>query len=225
MMHRTMGVQIFQIGGNFPGQDIVLSVDEGCHSVSSHGHREPFLWEQTMMRSLMAAVLGITVAALAFGQMPKSAASANPLVDGAKMDYRMVKTFLIKSAEQVPENLYAYRPTPEVRTFGQIFGHIAEENYAICSAAAGEKPPVVNIEKTLSSKPDLVKALGESFAYCDKVFNSLTDANAPVMVNFFGQSMAKLSVMTFNTSHDNEHYGNIVTYMRLNKMVPPSSQK
>jgi uncharacterized damage-inducible protein DinB len=57
------------------------------------------------------------------------------------------------------------------------------------------------------------------------VFESLTDANASTMANFFGRPMAKLSIMTFNSSHDNEHYGNLVTYMRLNKMVPPSSQR
>ena len=178
------------------------------------------------MRGLIRiAVLSIATAALAFGQMPKSAPSANPLVDGAKMDYRMVKAYLTKAAEQVPENLYSYKPTPEVRTFGQLFAHIAEANYEICSAAAGEKPPVANLEKTLSAKADLIKAMGESFGYCDKVFDSLTDAGAPAAVNFFGRPMAKLPVMTFNTSHDNEHYGNIVTYMRLNKMVPPSSQR
>ncbi len=178
-----------------------------------------------MKKWIGIAVLGIATTVSMFGQTPKSSTSANPLVDGAKMDYLMVKTYLMKAAEQIPENLYAYKPTPEVRTFGQLFGHIADSNYEICSAAAGEKPPVTNIEKTLSTKADLVKALGASFAYCDKIFNSLTDAGAPTQVNFFGRQMAKLPVMTFNTSHDNEHYGNIVTYMRLNKMVPPSSQR
>jgi len=178
-----------------------------------------------MTRPIVTVVLSVAFAASAFAQAPKPAPSANPLVDGAKMDYRMVKTYVTKSAEQVPENLYAYKPTPEVRTFGQLFGHVAEENYAICAAAAGEKPPVANVEKTLSAKADLVKALTDSFAYCDKVFESLTDANASTMANFFGRPMAKLSIMTFNSSHDNEHYGNLVTYMRLNKMVPPSSQR
>jgi uncharacterized damage-inducible protein DinB len=178
-----------------------------------------------MMKWIIAALLSVTCVAFGFAQMPKAAPSANPLVDGAKMDYQTVKTNIMKSAEQIPDSLYGYKPTPEVRTFGQLFGHIAEENYAICSAAAGEKPPVTNLEKTLSTKADLVKALGDSFAYCDKVFGSLTDSSAPTMANFFGRQMAKLSIMTFNTSHDNEHYGNLVTYMRLNKMVPPSSQK
>jgi len=178
-----------------------------------------------MTRAIVTVALSVAFAASAFAQAPKTAQSANPLVDGAKVDYRMVKTYVTKSAEQVPENLYTFKATPEVRTFGQLFGHIAEENYAICAAAAGEKPPVANVEKTLSAKADLVKALGESFAYCDKVFESLTDANASTTVDFFGRPMAKLSVMTFNSSHDNEHYGNLVTYMRLNKMVPPSSQR
>ena len=178
-----------------------------------------------MAKLIKVAVLSIISAVLAFGQAPKSASSANPLVDGSKMDYQQVKTYLMKAAEQVPENLYAYKPTPEVRTFGQIIAHIADANYQICAAVPGEKPPVTNIEKTLSAKADLVKALSQSFAYCDKLFDSLTDANAATTVSFFGRPMAKLAVMTLNTSHDNEHYGNIVTYMRLNKMVPPSSQR
>jgi uncharacterized damage-inducible protein DinB len=178
-----------------------------------------------MNRWMVVAVLNITVAAAAFGQTPKPAPSANPLVDGAKMDYQEVKTNVLRSAEQVPEALYSYKPTPEVRSFGQLFGHIADANYEICAAAAGEKAPATGVEKRLSAKADLVKALGESFGYCDKVFNSLTDAKAPAIGNFFGRPMSKLSIMTTNTSHDNEHYGNLVTYLRLNKMVPPSSQR
>ena len=178
-----------------------------------------------MKKQIVTVAVSVTVGASAFAQAPKPAAAANPLVDGAKVDYRMVKAYVTRAAEQVPENLYAYKPTPEVRTFGQQFGHIAEENYGICAAAAGEKPPVANIEKTLSAKADLVKALGESFAYCDKVFESLTDANAAIPGDFFGRPMAKLAIMTFNSSHDNLHYGNIVTYMRLNKLVPPSTRR
>jgi uncharacterized damage-inducible protein DinB len=177
-----------------------------------------------MKRLTVAAALSVALAAMATAQSPQPPASANPLVDGAKMDFRMVKANLTKAAEQVPENLYGFQPTPEVRSFGRIFGHVADDNYLICAAAAGEKPPVEGIEKTKTAKADLVKALGESFAYCDKVFGALTDAEAPKLVLFFGRSMPRLTILAFNTTHDSEHYGNIVTYLRLNKMVPPSSQ-
>ena len=121
--------------------------------------------------------------------------------------------------------MYAFKATPEVRSFGQLFGHIADANYAICAAAAGEKSPAPgSVEKTATAKADLAKALGESFAYCEKVLAATTDANGGAMTELFGMKMARLAWLSFAVSHDFEHYGNIVTYLRLNKMVPPSSQ-
>ncbi len=151
--------------------------------------------------------------------------AGNPLVTGTKAWFGIVKGYITKAADQVPEDLYAFKATPEVRSFAQLFGHIADSNYQICGAAAGEKPPVEGIEKSKSAKSDLAKALADSFAYCDKVFAGMSDTDAATMVNFFGNQQPKLVIMAFNNSHDFEHYGNIVTYMRLNKMVPPSSQK
>ena len=123
------------------------------------------------------------------------------------------------------EDLYAFKPTPEVRSFGQLLGHIADANYMICSIASGSKPPGSSVEKTKTTKADIGAGLAASFAYCDKVWSATTDASAAAPVKMpFGPAMPRLSALAFNTSHDFEHYGNIVTYMRLNKMVPPSSQ-
>ena len=176
-----------------------------------------------MKKLIAVSVLCLAPIAFAVAQTGQPGAKANPLVDGARMDYMIVKTAVTKASEQIPDKLYGYQPTPEVRTFAQLFGHIAEGNYQFCAAAMGSKPPVQGIEKSTSAKADVVKAVGESFAYCDKAFASMTDADAAKMVDF-GMPMARLAVMAMNTSHDNLHYGNIVTYMRLNKMVPPSSQ-
>ena len=94
----------------------------------------------------------------------------------------------------------------------------------------GEKPPAGgfdganSIEKTKTSKADLQKGLAESFAYCDKVHAGMTDAAGAAVIKFFNGDMAKLSILEFNTHHDFEHYGNIVTYMRLKGLVPPSSE-
>jgi uncharacterized damage-inducible protein DinB len=112
-----------------------------------------------------------------------------------------------------------------VRSFGQIIGHVAEDNYLICASAMGEKPPVTDIEKTKTTKADLVKALADSIAYCGKAYGSLTDASGAEMMPFFGRKMARLSILDFNTAHDYEHYGNLSTYMRLKGIVPPSSEK
>jgi uncharacterized damage-inducible protein DinB len=176
-----------------------------------------------MKKILLAVLLSVAVVSLAVAQS-KPAPPANPLVSAAKAEFGGVKGYITKAAAELPENLYAYKPTPEVRSFGQLFGHIADSNFELCAAAAGQKPLAKGIEKAKTAKADLVKLLGESFAYCDKVFDSTSDADAAKMVNFFGSQQPKLAALAANTGHDWEHYGNIVTYMRLNKMVPPSSQ-
>jgi uncharacterized damage-inducible protein DinB len=177
-----------------------------------------------MKKILLVVLLSVAAFSLAVAQSKPAPAAANPFVSDMKMQLVMVKGYITKAAAEVPENLYAYKATAEVRSFGQMFGHIADSNYEICAAAAGQKPPVEGIEKSTTAKADLVKALGESFSYCEKIFDGTSDADAAKMIDSFGRQHPKMAVLTFNTSHDWEHYGNIVTYMRLNKMVPPSSQ-
>lgn len=131
---------------------------------------------------------------------------------------------IIKSAEQMPEAKYSFKPTPEVRSFGQLIGHVAGAQYVYCSAALGDKPASEgDIEKTKTSKADLVAAIKESAEYCRKAY-MISDAAAQEMTKVFGEDQTKLYALIGNASHDAEHYGNIVTYLRMNKMVPPSSQ-
>ena len=146
-------------------------------------------------------------------------------MDSVKGQFGVVKGVLLKTAEKVPEPIWAFKPTPEVRTFGQIVGHIADANLAICGIAAGEKATPVNAEKTLTTKADLTKALADSIAYCDKVIAGMDDKKGLEPIKFFvGGMQVRAMVLGFNTAHDYEHYGNLVTYMRINKIVPPSSE-
>jgi len=152
------------------------------------------------------------------------AAQSNPLSAGQKGLYTMVKNNLVKAAQKMPEANYAFQPTPDVRTFGQLVGHVADAQYLFCSAATGEKNPSPGVEKGKTTKADLVQALQDAFTYCDKVYDGMTDAHAVDTVKFFGREQAKLTVLSFNNAHNDEHYGNMVTYMRLKGLVPPSSE-
>jgi uncharacterized damage-inducible protein DinB len=160
---------------------------------------------------------------------PPPAAPAPPpstaIRDSLKAGYDSVKDNLLKSAEQIPEPKLAFQPTKEVRTFGQLLGHIANENYVFCGAASGGKGPGGDFEKT-TKKAELQKALADSFAFCDQAFAGLNDQSGAgaAEITEFGLKGTKFSMLAANTAHDDEHYGNIVTYMRMNKMVPPSSQ-
>lgn len=152
-------------------------------------------------------------------------AQDNPTSAAMKMEFGMAKGVITRSADKVPENLYTYKPTDEVRSFGQLVGHVADAQYTFCSAAAGEKSPMTDsIEKTKTAKADLVQALKDAFTYCDKVYNGMTDATGSEMIKFFGRDVDKFGILAFNNMHDYEHYGNMVTYMRLKNIVPPSSE-
>ena len=149
---------------------------------------------------------------------PSGAASIKPLYD-------QFKSWIVASAEQVPEADYAYKPTDGVRTIGQLVGHVANSNYFFCSqGGAGESPNKVDIEKTVSSMAELVAAVKAAFAYCDAAY-ALPDAKLTDEVELFGMKGSKLWVLNFNAVHNAEHYGNLVTYLRMKGMVPPSSQR
>jgi uncharacterized damage-inducible protein DinB len=181
---------------------------------------------RTLLRSLLVCVLATAAVALS-QETPKAAVPAapdNPLSSYNKRAFGQFKTFLLRSAEKMPEENYNFKPTESVRSFGQILGHVAEDQYVFCSSVIGEKNPDVKVEKTKTSKADLTAALKDAFGYCDKAYDGLTDATAPQMVKFFGRDMAKLSVLSFNNIHNAEHYGNIITYLRMKNIVPPSSE-
>src|SRR5258708_18950684 len=148
----------------------------------------------------------------------------NPLTTETKATNDTVKTNIIRAAEKMPEENYSFKPTPDVRSFGQLIGHVANAQYLFCSAVKGEKPNAPDAEKSLTSKADLVAALKAAFGYCDAAYEGLTDAKAMENVKLFGRDRSRLSVLNFNTAHNNEHYGNIVTYMRLKGLIPPSSE-
>ncbi|HXJ39960.1 MAG TPA: DinB family protein [Bryobacteraceae bacterium] len=151
-------------------------------------------------------------------------AQQSPLVTGSQAIYNSGKNNILKAADQVSEQLWSWRPTPEVRTFGELFAHIADGQYEFCSPVVDGKAVDKGIEKSKKSKVEVTAALKEAFAYCDSGYKKITAANAAETVELFGRPMARISVMDYNASHNSEHYGNLVTYLRLNKMVPPSSQ-
>ena len=180
-----------------------------------------------MKRLVVFAVMTMTAAACQ--QAPPPAPPAPPpstaIRDSLKSLHDSVKENLLKSAEQMPEEKFSFQPTKDVRTFGQILGHVANENYVMCGAASGAKGPGGDFEK-VTNKAELQKALSDSFAFCDQAYAGLDDQTGGGVAEIaeFGLKGTKFSMLSLNTAHDSEHYGNIVTYLRLNKMVPPSSQ-
>ena len=174
---------------------------------------------------LFIAVTAVPVALL--GQEKSQAPTAppaNPITASEKGLYSFVSNAVIGAAQKMPEENYSFKPTPDVRSFGQLVGHVADASYMFCSQALGGPNPMKDIEKTKTSKADLVAAVKDAVAYCNKAFDSMTDAKGSQMVKLFNFDMAKLTVFSLNTAHTDEHYGNMVTYLRLKGIVPPTSE-
>ena len=173
----------------------------------------------------------LVLAALAlplFAQEPSTAppaVPANPISASERGFYQLVSGEVIAAAEKMPEENYSFMPTPDVRSFGQLVGHVADAQYGFCSMASGEQMAPKGIEKTKTTKADLVAALKDAVAYCRKTYADMTDAQGSQMVKMMNYNVARLSVLSVNTAHTDEHYGNMVTYLRLKGIVPPSSER
>ena len=170
------------------------------------------------IRHLVLAALLVALPSAALAQ------GANPLTANAKVQFGALSGFVVRSAEKVPEDLYSFRATPEVRSMAELFGHVADAMFAMCSTAAGTKPPRTGIEKAVTTKAALVAALKEGVSYCNTVYDGMTDQKGLETVPFYFGPTPRVSVLYFVVTHTYEHYGNLVTYMRLKNIVPPSSE-
>ena len=145
-----------------------------------------------------------------------------------KAMHATIQRDIAEAAASMPADEYSFKPTPQVRSFAELIGHVASANFFFCSQVKGERPTgLANYEK-VTDKAALVKALNDSFTYCDSVYGATNDENFGQLVKMLGQKpsqAARGAVLFFNTTHNNEHYGNIVVYMRLKGHVPPSTAR
>ncbi len=177
------------------------------------------------MRRIAAVALMLAIPLFVLHAQDHSA-SPDQAVGTARALWMQLSGFVTQSAEDVPESKYGYKPTPEVRSFGELIAHVAGSQYSFCASAMGDSARGEDdIEsRKMTRKADLVAAMKASNDYCAKAYAQTDDA-ATAKISMFGQERTRLYALMINATHDAEHYGNIITYMRLNKMVPPSSKK
>ena len=179
----------------------------------------------TVMFSLSALLLA-GLPARAQTQPPADA--DNPASAALRQFYNVAKRNLLRGAEKMPEDKFSFRPAPEVRTFSELLAHVAEGNYLFCSSLKGEPNPVAargELEKSKTTKAEMLPALQASFDYCDPAIAALADSQLGDKVQFFNRERTKSVPATLAVAHNWEHYGNVVTYLRLNGIVPPSSEQ
>ena len=181
------------------------------------------------MKRVTVALVGCVMAVTA-GTGVQAQAGANPVSDAIRAMYDGAKKNVKDSATiaEATQAIFDFKPVDSVRTYGQIVAHTAGANYEICAAAKGEKSP--NAESAfdkLTAKAEIVKAYDGSVAYCDAVYKALTDRTAGETIDMpFGMGKApRAQALIMNSGHLNEHYGNLVTYMRIKGIVPPTSRR
>ncbi len=181
------------------------------------------------MRPRLTWFAALMIGVLALPADRSAAQTGDAVSQAIKQAWAGARRNISESADQMPEDGYAFRPVDTVRTFGQILAHLAGANYVFCAAAKGEKSPYAedHFEKTATTRAAIRKALADSLAYCDQAYDSLTDAKAAELVAMpFGMGKSpRAAALLGNTGHLQEHYGNLVTCFRLKGMVPPSSRR
>jgi hypothetical protein len=183
-----------------------------------------------MKRTVALAVLALSCSVHAQQPPAQPPAPLPGIIVEVKNAYTAIQNNIVKAAEQFPADKLTWQPTPAVRSWARLLGHIVDDNNNACWMLAGEEqapPRVDTVDSPESpanklSKDDLVKALKDSVERCNKAFANVNETNMGERNGPAGRR-SKLFSLIYNTSHTNEHYGNIVTYMRLNNLVPPSS--
>lgn len=171
------------------------------------------------MRKVMLSVWACCVASALLAQ------SANPLTDAVKARYRGIRQNLIETADLMPADSYSFKLTPAQRTFAEWIEHVAMGNYNFCSTIKGEKSPDMHALHAMTGKVELSKALRDSFAYCDDALKEMTDQKALSENTVDGKKSYPVQGMISLVSSDNEHYGNLVGYMRSKGLTPPSTAR
>ena len=177
------------------------------------------------MRSLLLATL-VAAAVPAMLGAQSGRVETKTLAETSAAMFRSPRDFVLRAAEKMPEEHYSFRPEPQVRTFGELLGHIADGYVLVCAMATGDQPPadVRQYEKKGASKAEMIKILTETAAACDRAHDRLAGPQGGELTKFAGGQRPRVTLLFFNSSHAWEHYGNLVTYMRLKGLVPPSSE-
>ncbi len=178
------------------------------------------------MRSIIAVlVFAHALSADVLAQTAVTSPKLDTLSGGLTSLYQSIRRNIVEAAELMPEAEYAFKPSADVRSFGELVGHVTNTHYNFCSSARGVASPAKINHETLKTKTELVAALKESAAFCDAAYDTLTDATVGAPAKFGTAAITDGYALTYNVAHDNEHYGNMVTYLRLKGLVPPSTAR
>jgi hypothetical protein len=178
------------------------------------------------MTRALSLLSGLILVASAAAAQPPAAGPVGTAV-GLQRGYAQLKTNITLSAQKMPDADYFFKPTPDIRSYGQLWAHVADAQFGQCSGAKGTPNPRQGQPsfEMLTTKAEIVKAVADSFAFCDDAFSSLTDASASEMIsNGRGGQQARAVALLGVLGHGSEMYGIGTVYLRLKGQIPPSTE-
>ena len=159
------------------------------------------------LRTLMILCCVLFAAATSFAQSTPE--KAPDVATELRNGFNEFNDWVTKAAEMVPADKYSYRPVDTVRTFGQLIAHITDSYNYFCAHGVGNKVEWSEaVEKGGTDKDTLLPKLKEAVGKCNAAY---------------GSSNGQLRPLFTNVGHTSLHYGNIITYMRMMGLKPPSS--
>ena len=172
---------------------------------------------------ILATLLSLAIVPAGLAEEIAKAPQEDPLIDYATGVYHGVKAILAHSAEKVGEEHYGFKPTESVRSFGGVLAHATSAQYFFCSTVLGDEAAAPKLDEN-ASKAELIEALEGAFSYCDRAYATMNTTTATETVMMMGSETPKLGALMTNNLHLIEHYGNLITYMRMLDIVPPTSE-
>ncbi len=160
------------------------------------------------------------IALLLFAAVPLLAQQPT-ITSEVKQNYQRTRDLILRAAQEMPEDGYNMKATPQVRTYAQILGHISQAHQMICGGIFGQPG---RADQTKTAKADVMAELKKSFETCDRAYDFLNEQNMSIVggSEFMGGTM--VGRLYSNVIHDNEMYGTMVVYLRIKGLVPPSSE-
>jgi uncharacterized damage-inducible protein DinB len=164
----------------------------------------------------------LPIALLGIGALQLSAQSS--VAEQLREQWTSSRRQMVRIAEAMPADKYSYQPTPEVRSFGEILAHVAGEGLMEMEAVGGvAQPGSPERFSSLRGRAEILRALSEYFDYGATVLARMTDQQALELVSLRSSQSPRWLIVMQTIGHNKEHYGNLVTYLRLNGIVPPAS--
>jgi hypothetical protein len=159
-------------------------------------------------------------------QAPPPASRTYTLSGEMLEGYQNVQRNLSEAADKMPDEHYGFRPTPEIKPFGQLVAHVALAQFRTCAMLKDEPNPRKDEkEDATRTKAEAIALLKASTAYCDPLVNTLTESSMSELTKVGQNRVAKGLLPPSLIAHGMEMYGVMTVYLRLKGIVPPTTER